>query len=276
MTSNITLQLDVFEGPLDLLLYLIKKSDLEVSRISLLQVATQYLQYLDNLQDMDIDVASDFLYMASELALIKSRHLLPSESQAQESGDEEDDVAGDLLRRLKEYEKYKNLSQQLAERKWLNRDVFTTQSIAYDDTVTEVVKDISVQVKSEIDADVYDLLRAFYTALQRLERGGREHTVLTERYSVADRVFQILEHLKTCESCLFDELFAEDHTRGEVVVTFLSLLEMAKHRMVEIFQTDEFGSIRLRRKVQEEEQINEENILPQIDQKQIGDWNDYK
>ena len=272
MTSKINLQLDVFEGPLDLLLYLIKKNDLEISRISIAQVTQQYLDYLDGFTDIDIDFVSDYLYMAAELAHLKSITLLPNDKKAGDETSEDDDFANNLLQRLREYEKYKRISQHLKDKHWLNRDVFSGQSIDYtaQEETQKTPEKIVRKISGDVDIDFYDLMRAFYQALARVERGGREHNVMTDHYSVADRIYQILDTIKDLESCLFEDLFANDKSRADVVITFLAILEMGKHRMLEIFQTDAFGSIRIRKKIEMDQDIKPETV------KKVEDWNDYK
>lgn len=245
--SKITLQLDVFEGPLDLLLYLIKKNDLDVSKISLVEVTGQYLEYLENLRELDIDIASDYLYMAAELALIKSRALLPN--MGQESEDEEDPT-GDILSKLREYQKFKELGVQLSERNWLNRDTFTRGSFFEDQESEKPKKQKQDDGSIEYDVDSFELVKAFQEALNRLPKEEQGHKVEFERVSVTDRIYEVLDELRKHESVLFSDLFKADRKRIDIVITFLSILEMGKLKMVRIYQSSVFEPIRIQRKIE--------------------------
>lgn len=243
--TPMSLQLDVFEGPLDLLLYLIKKNDLEISQISISSIVDQYLIYLETLKELDIDLASEFLLMAAELAHIKSKMLLPNS----EDEVEEEDVALDLVARLKEYEKFKFAALDLKNRHWLNRDVFKRGSwLAQDDNDGDVEKEVKAERPYEVDP--FDLIRAFAEVLAKLPKEVREHRVEAERVSVTERIYEILEVLKTKDSILFTEIFADQTSKIDSVVSFLALLEMGKLRMVRIFQTSIFEPIRLERRLE--------------------------
>ncbi len=256
MKETITLQLDIFEGPFELLLYLIKKNDLEISRVSLAQVTDQYLQYLDALKDINVDLASDFLYMAAELALIKSRMLLPNESAQLE--DEEDATAYDLIAKLKELEQYKLAAQDLKGRVWLNRDVFTRGSFLEE---TDEAQDAAGKKADHFDVDPMDLIKVFSDLLTKLPKEKRDHHVLIDRVSVADRIYEILESLKDADSVLFTDLFTREKTRMAIVVTFLAILEMARLRMIRIYQMSHFEAIRVQRKMEIGSQVMDNNDM---------------
>jgi segregation and condensation protein A len=239
-----SLQLDVFEGPLDLLLYLIKKNDLEISRISISSIVDQYLTYLETLKELDIDLASEFLLMAAELAHIKSKTLLPHS----ESEDEEEEAVLDLVARLKEYEKFKLAALGLKSRHWLNRDVFKRGSwLALDDDGIESEEEPKAERSYEVEP--FDLIRAFAEVLAKLPQEVREHRVETERISVTERIYEILEVLKTKECILFTEIFSREMSKIDSVVSFLALLEMSKLKILRIFQTSIFEPIRLERRL---------------------------
>lgn len=245
---GITLHLDVFEGPLDLLLYLIKKHDLEISRISLAAVTDQYLGYLDGLKELDVDGASEFLLMAAELAHIKSRTLLPG---GHDEPDEEDEVGQDLVARLREYERYKMAAEDLNKRAWLGRDVFGRASL-FEPTpqASDAVEKRPALADGEFEVDSFELIKAYYEIVSRLPREAARHQVMTERISVADRIYQILELFKEAESVLFADIFPGTATRVEVVVTFLALLEMARLNLIQLYQTESFAPIRLKRRIE--------------------------
>ncbi|MFH1357351.1 MAG: segregation/condensation protein A [bacterium] len=248
--ETIRLQLDVFEGPFELLLYLIKKNDLEISRVSLSQVTDQYLQYLDTLQELNIDLASEFLFMAAELAHIKSRMLLPNETV--DADEELDPVAADLIAKLREYEQYKLAAMNLKEKHWLNRDIFTRGAFIEEEHA-EKKKESTENDSFEVDA--MELIKAFSEVLERLPKEKREHHVLSERLSVSDRLYEVLDKLKEKESVIFTELFEQDITRMGVVITFLAILELTRLHMVRIYQTGQFDPIRIQRRLEMNEDI---------------------
>lgn len=240
----LSLQLDVFEGPLDLLLHLIKKNDLEISRVSISSIVDQYLNYLEALKELDIDLASEFLLMAAELAHIKSKTLLPHS----EDEDEEEEAVLDLVARLKEYEKFKLAALDLKNRHWLNRDVFKRGSwLALDDDNVESEEGPKSERSYEVEP--FDLIRAFAEVLAKLPQEVREHRVETERVSVMERIYEILDVLKTKDSILFTEIFSGPMSKIDSVVSFLALLEMSKLKILRIFQTSIFEPIRLERRL---------------------------
>ncbi|MBF0105138.1 MAG: segregation/condensation protein A [Deltaproteobacteria bacterium] len=240
--NNITLQLDVFEGPLDLLLYLIKKHDLEISRVSVAKVTDQYLLYLEALKELDVDLASDFLYMASELAYLKSRTLLPTDASAD---DEQDEEAGDLIARLKQYELYKMAALQFKKRPWLNRDIYGRGAF-----IDECEEPDGQQKKPEnksYEVDSFELIKAFYEVLNRLPQDQVKHHVSAELVSVTDRIYEFIELLKQSDSILFTDMFKTSGSRSDIVVSFLAILEMAKLKLVVLYQVAAFEPIRLKR-----------------------------
>jgi len=260
--NTITLQLDVFEGPLDLLLYLIKKNDLEVSRISISEITGQYLQYLESLKELDIDDASEFLLMAAELAYIKSRNILPHDDSKFE---EESEVANDLVARLKEYEKYKLAAQDLKERQWLHRDVFARGSFVTEDDESDK-KEKVLTGDEEYEVDSFELIKAFYDILNKFPAEQINHQVIAERISVTDRIYEVLDIFKKSDSVLFTDLFIGEKERINVVITFLAMLEMAKLKMIRLYQTSTFEPIRIQRRMEVSENIlNNEHIIDTLE-----------
>lgn len=248
-TENITLQLDVFEGPLDLLLYLIKKNDLDISRIAIAKVTDQYLQYLETLQELDIDLVSDYLFMAAELAYIKSRSVLPHYDDEEDDGD---DSVNDLIARLKEYERFKMAARDLKNRPWLHRDVFTRGSFGVGDD-GEIHKKKNSEGEYEVDS--FELIKAFAELLKRLPKEERNYHIVSERASVTDRIYEMLDVLKEKDAILFDELFFEDISKASRVLTFLSLLEMVKLKMIRLYQIESFGPIHIKRRIEVSEDV---------------------
>lgn len=240
MQKSINLSLDVFEGPLDLLLYLIRKNDLEISRVSVSVIADQYLVFMDTVGELNIDIAGDFLVMAAELAHIKSRMLLPVGTDAES---EEGDVASDLAAKLKEYQRYKLAAMQLGERHRLGRDIFKRapadpnceESLASGDEHYEV--------------DMFDLMRAFAAVLERLPKEIKSHEVQVDHVSITERIYSILDLLKKAESLEFSELFEGVASKAELVTSFLAILEMARLKLVAMTQVGQFAPIRLRRNI---------------------------
>ena len=226
--------LDNFTGPLDLLLHLIKKNEMEITDIPIAEITTQYLSVIDTLQTLNLDLAGEFLLMAATLLHIKSRLLLPQ--VAEDGGEEEDeeDPRAELVRRLLEYQKYKAAAECLDDLPQLHRDVFTRSAPA---------PEVAEEGEGEFAAvGLYDLVQALQQLL-RERPAPLVHEVCGEPLSVADRINQVLAALHGQQSLAFSELFAADTSRQEVIVTFLALLELVKMRLVRLLQSQRFGVI---------------------------------
>lgn len=227
----VRVQLPIYEGPLDLLLHLIRKDDLSIADIPIASITEQYLAALELMQGLDLDVSGEYLVMAATLLHIKSKTLLPPE----EEGEEDDDDAGDgreeLVRRLLEYERFKNAARDLEEREILNRDVFARQGRS------APVREVSFEQLS-----VFDLMSALQRVLERFPEPS-VHTVVQETVSVRERMTGILDELGRRTSVLFHELFDAAGSRMEVVVTFLALLELIRIRAVNAVQEERLGPI---------------------------------
>jgi segregation and condensation protein A len=224
------IQLGTFEGPLDLLLHLIKKHELDILDLPIAFVTERYLDYLSMMQELDLDVASEYLLMAATLAHIKSKMLLPQNPVDEVEEHEEGYVAdprAELIKRLLEYQKYRSAAEQLGARPIAGRDVFGRGAHAEEAQGPAPLAPI----------DLYKLLDAFGAILKRV-KGRVALEVTAEQITIGERISQLSDMLRTRRSCVFDELFAKDRTRYEVVVTFLALLEMTKLRITRIFQTD--------------------------------------
>ena len=272
------LHLDAFEGPLDLLLFLIKKNNLEISRISIAEVTEQYLLYLETMKTINIDVASDFLVMAAELAHIKSKILLPKKERSDEDDDDEAlESADGLVKKLKEYQLFKRASQNLFERALLGRDQFKKGQIEFSDIIENLEQldeekdddqsDNKTKKEERYNVGAMDLLRAFGEVLKRIPKSERKHHVDAERVSVTDRIYEILDTLDTKEQTLFTDLFANDYEKIEYVVSFLAILEMGKLKLIRIFQSDVYGPIRVAKKDGAELEKNAtENLAERIEQ----------
>jgi segregation and condensation protein A len=230
-TATFQLKLPSFEGPLDLLLHLIKKHELNVLDLPIAFVTERYLEYLSLMEELDLDVASEYLLMAATLAHIKSKMLLPQTptNEAFEEQDEgyQEDPRAELIRRLLEYQKYKAAAEDLGGRPMAGRDVFPRGMPAP-----------VAQGPSELaPIDMYKLLDAFQAILKRVQ-GRVALEVTAERITIHERMTQLSDFLRARRACTFEELFEGARTRYEVVVTFLALLEMTKLRMTRVYQAD--------------------------------------
>ena len=224
-------QLKIYEGPLDLLLHLIRKNELSITDVPIASITEQYLAALELMQGLDLDVSGEYLVMAATLLHIKSQTLLPAEEVEDDEDEEGGDSREELIRRLLEYERFKNAARELEEREILNRDVFVRQGR------TERVTDVSFEQLS-----VFDLMSALQRVLERFP-GPSVHTVVQETVSVRERMTYLLDELHRRSSVVFHELFDSARTRMDVVVTFLALLELIRIRAVHAFQKERLGPI---------------------------------
>jgi segregation and condensation protein A len=235
--------LDVFEGPLDLLLHLVKKHELSILEIPIAFVTEKYLEYLDALQALDIDVAGEYLLMAATLCHIKSRELLPSPEPLDEDGEHADgddevvDPRADLIKRLLEYQKYKEAANQLGDRPVVGRNVWGRGS-ATEDAVGDGVDPDAIAPLAQFP--VHKLIEAF----DRVMRSAKikvTHNVMIDRLSLSQRIAELTDRLEREVRFTFVSMFtfvgrSVEDIRHEAVVTFLALLEMAKLRLVKITQ----------------------------------------
>ena len=230
-------KLDNFEGPLDLLLHLIKKNELSVHDIPIALITAQYLDAVQLMQELDLDVAGEFLVMAATLIHIKSKMLLPRPETAAGVEGEEDDPRDALVRRLLEHEKYRAAAELLHERE----QVRSAQWRRPDERVMDIAGD---RYAPELDVDLFSLLTAFQAVVQRAK--GRPKVPLpAEQMSVERRIDQLLAHLSETEACGFEELFADANDRSALIVTFIALLELIRLKLVSVFQSGSFGPIRV-------------------------------
>ena len=230
-----------FEGPLDLLLHLIKKHEVDIYDIPIALVTQQYLDYLDLMDELDLDleVVGEFLVMAATLIHIKSRMLLPRPDPTQEDPGEDPREA--LVRRLIEHQRFKAAAELLHEKE-IQR---SAQWGRPDGRVAEVVGEAP---EPEVEVDLFSLMAAFRQVLERARQRPRV-LLPPEQMSIEDRIEQLLARLSETEACGFDELFADVQTRSGMVVTFLALLEMIRLKVVRVFQQANFGPIRVYKRV---------------------------
>ena len=236
------IQLPVFEGQLDLLLHLIRKHEIDIFDIPVASILEKYLAYLQWMRVLNIDIASEFLVMASTLIHIKSRMLLPPDETEGEEEEEEGDPREELVRRLLEYQRYKEAAEELRDQPILYRDVFVrgtrTPASDPDSPFTEV--------------SVYKLIEALDRVLAKADK-KISHRIMVERVSIADRIQELAELLRVKAEVIFEEFFEGAVTRPLIVATFLALLEMARLRMVRLHQAEDSEVIHVRGLIGEED-----------------------
>jgi len=228
-------RLDVFSGPLDLLIHLIKKNEVNIYDIPISLITAQYLEYVDLMEELNLDVAGDFVVMAATLIHIKSRMLLPRADPTQEDADE--DPRDALVNRLLEYQKFKAAANLLHERETLR----SAQWQRPDGVVAGIAGE---EFETEVEVDLVSLMAAFKAVLDRAKQRPKV-PIPGEQVSIEDRIAQLLSRLSETEACGFEDLFADADTRQDLIVTFLALLEMIRMRLVRVFQAGMFGAIRI-------------------------------
>ena len=231
-------KLDTFEGPLDLLLHLIRRSEVNIYDIPIALITEQYLGYIKLMEEMNLDVAGEFLVMAATLIHIKSRTLLPRPDPSQEDTEPEEDPREALVRRLLEHEKYKAAADMLHDRETLRGAQFGRPDASVAAAAGEAYE-------PELEVDLFSLLTAFRGVLERASR--RPPMVLPpDQISIEDRIRQLLARLSETEACGFEDLFLDgDGSRAFMIVTFLALLEMIRLKRIRVSQAGSFGAIRV-------------------------------
>jgi len=224
--------LETFEGPLDLLLYFIKRERLDILDIPIARITKQYVEYIDLMQNLRLDLAADYLVMAAMLAEIKSRMLLPR--PISDEG-EEDDPRAELIRRLQEYERFKQAATNLDEMPRQGRDVFQSSAESPDLNLTKPLPDIELK----------ELLLAFNDVMKRVSM-IEHHQITREPLSVRERMSDVLSKLNPDAFIDFNELFSIEEGRPGVVVTFIAILELLKQSLIEIVQNAPFSPIHLK------------------------------
>lgn len=231
-------KLEVFEGPLDLLLFLIKKNEIDIYDIPMAVITQQYLEYLEMMKNLNLDVAGEFLLMAATLLHIKSRMLLPIPEEEQVEGEREvEDPRAELVRRLLEYQRFKEAALELSKGPLLDREVF----------IRHFFGEKSFEGGEEAaggEVSLFDLLEAMKRVLQSLPPEEFQE-ISAEHLNIKDKILQIMERLWEAESVAFTELFTSSIPRREVILTFLALLELLRLRMIKVYQAESFGAIRI-------------------------------
>src|SRR5919106_1114610 len=255
-----------FEGPLDLLLHLIKKHEVNIYDIPIVLITQQYLDYIDLMQELDLDVAGEFLVMAATLIHIKSRTLLPRPDPTQE--DPEEDPREALVRRLLEHQKFKAAAELLHERETLRSAQWTRP----DGPIAEIAGEAP---EPEIEVDLFSLISAFRAVVERTKARPKLY-LPSEQIPIEDRIEQLMSRLSETEACGFEELFQDIQTRAGLVVTFLAVLEMIRLKLIRVFQTGVVGPIRIYKRARpadaprplhDPEQVHAEHLAQQQQQK---------
>jgi len=231
VTSPCTVRLPIFEGPLDLLLHLIKRNEVEVTDIPIATITDQYLAMLEELPELNLDGAGEYLVMAATLMFIKSRMLLPATADEEP----EEDPRAELVQQLVEYQRFREVAVALGERAVLARDVFAAPGEPVDPPAPG-------EAPAVRDASLGDLLAALRDVLKR-RTPPRAHEVSRQEYSVREAVEDILARFALAEAVEFGDLFAFDAPRGAIIVTFLALLELIRLRVIRARQAERFGPI---------------------------------
>ncbi|TRZ48623.1 hypothetical protein D4Q80_03640 [bacterium] len=243
---NYKIRLEMFEGPLDLLLYLVKKEHLNIYDIPIAKVTQQYLEYINLMQLLDLNIAGEFLLMAATLMQIKSKMLLPAEESL--AKEEETDPRAELVKKLLEYEKFKQIAENLREREAGQQDIFKRPK-------QEVPSDVKEQDKKEVyfEASIFDLISAFSRALKDIPKEVF-YEVIKDQFTVEEKVHDILHLLLVQTEIKLSELFSKTKSKMEIIVVFLAILELARMKEIIARQDMAFEDITILR--------NKENIIP--------------
>ena len=236
MDTDYKVKLDIFEGPLDLLLYLVKRDELDIYDISIERITHQYLEYLQAFKELNIDVAGEFVVMAANLIYMKSRSLLPADQQPPDEDADDDDPRWELIRQLVEYKKFKEAAEHLQSRQLENEKLFTR---AFSDADI-----ISMPVRLG-EVGIFQLINAFQTVLKRVDAREDLREIFNEHFTVSDKIDVIMARLADGKGVRFSELFAQMASRVEIVVTFLALLELIRLRQIRAIQNQPFDEIEL-------------------------------
>lgn len=244
--TTVTYKLDTFEGPLDLLLHLIDKAEVDIYQISVSEITDQYLEYLDNMQELELEITSEFLVMAATLLSIKSKQLLPKPPVIEFDDDfdylmeDEEDPRDELIRKLIEYRKYKGIAEHLHEREWERSLIFTKEAEDLSPFMPEVIEN---PVKGLHAAD---LIAVFQKALRRAVKRSTVARIHRDEISVKDRIRDVVSALERTGRggrLLFSKLLHPDMYRHEIVVTFLAILELMKMKQIVCYQNKLFDDI---------------------------------
>src|SRR5262247_1987332 len=245
-------KLEIFEGPLDLLLYLIKKDEIDIYDIPIARITEQYLAYLELMQEMDISVAGDFLVMASTLIYIKSKMLLPPDPKVDGEDDLGEDPRAELVERLLEYQKFKSAAQMLYSRGEIESACYTRGPLETDSS------------NPEVSTTLFDLLRVFREVLKRAE-AQIEMEIARDEVTIAEKLSQIHAMLEEYDQINVRALFELSKSRRELIITFLALLELVKEWKIYLTQREMFGDIYARKRTDAPPEIEEKPVEQSVE-----------
>ncbi len=231
-------KLELFEGPLDLLLYLIKKSEIDIYNIPIAQVSQQYLEYIELMRSLDLNIAGEYLVMAATLMHIKSKMLLPRE-ESEEEEEEEEDPRVDLVKQLLEYQKFKQAAAHLEKREIKQKDVFIRSA-------SKIKKYRDQEGKVYFEASVFDLISAFSEVLERVPK-EKFQEVIKDEFTVADKIHELLHRLMEKEIIYVNRLFKKAKDKIEIIAFFLAILELIRLKEIIVIQREPFSKIQIRR-----------------------------
>jgi segregation and condensation protein A len=229
---------EAFEGPLDLLLHLIKKNEVDIYNIPIAEITRQYIDYLDLMRELNLDIAGEFLVMASTLIQVKSQMLLPHHPDAESFEDEGEDPRAELVKRLLDYERFREASLDLVSRQVLERDVFARKFPSVE--LAEIEPE-----EAPLEIELFELVDAFRRILAKAPKESF-HEVGSENISIADRIADLLDFMQGKDMVSFEDLFLGNLSREFIVATFLAVLELCRLRMIRISQAESYGVIWVR------------------------------
>jgi len=235
--TDYRVQFEVFEGPLDLLLHLVKKQEVDIYQVNLTRIATEFVAYLEQMQELDLEVAGEFLVMAATLIYIKSRELLPVERQVRPEGDDtdEEDPRWELIRRLVEYRKFKDAAAQLQTKEAAMENAYERRPGRPDLGDLPAARGVTVSV--------FELVGAVREILKRFQDQGPQQQLAADRWTVTEKMESLRSLIAERGRLRFTELFAAAESRTEVVCIFLALLELTRMHVLDLTQEGEFGEI---------------------------------
>jgi segregation and condensation protein A len=233
-------QFEVFEGPLDLLLYLVKKEEVDIYEVNLTKIATQFIEYVDLMRQLDLEVAGEFLVMAATLMFIKSRELLPVDQQVDADAEDDEDPRWELIRRLVEYRKFKDVAARLQGLEIEQADVYARRT----DGRAGLEPAATPRAAG---ASLFELLGAVNQVLKRLSEQEEPREIIEDRWTVSEKIEHLRQLLAERSVLRFSELFAATTSRSEVVATFLALLELIRLNQLTAVQPELFAEIEIRR-----------------------------
>lgn len=237
MSEN-KVQLEIFEGPLDLLLYLVKKEEVDIYEVNLTKIATQFIDYVQLMKELDLDIAGEFLVMAATLMYIKSRELLPKNQQTDiPEEEEEEDPRWELIRQLVEYKKFKDAAAKLQERELIQEQIYAR--------IPGRLEFTAEPSATRPEVSIFDLVNAVSNILKRYNQRPQTRDVFEEKWTVSEKIESLAALVQERKRLRFSELFEKIEHRGEAIVTFLALLELIRLKQLRVEQAEPFAEIEI-------------------------------